>query len=58
MSDVEEPKRMMVDYLQDLTQKRGDMEYQRERDYTNTRQSRFNPYAFDNEVTIYLIERG
>jgi hypothetical protein len=27
-------------------------------DYTNTRQSKFNPYSFDNEVTIYLIERA
>lgn len=58
MKDVEEPTRMMVDYFSDLTHKRVDMEYQRAHDYTNTRQSKFNPYAFDNEVTIYLIERG
>ena len=58
MSDVEEPTRMMVDYFKDLTDRRIDMEYQRASDYTNTRQSKFNPYSFDNEVTIYLIERG
>ena len=58
MSDVEEPTRMMVDYFSDLTDKRIDMEYQRASDYTNTRQSKFNPYAFDNGVKIYLIERG
>ena len=58
MSDVEEPTRMMVDYFKDLTDRRIDMEYQRASDYTNTRQSKFNPYAFDNEVTIYLIERA
>ena len=58
MSDVEEPTRMMVDYFKDLTDKRVDMEYQRASDYTNTRQREFNPYAFDNEVTIYLIERA
>jgi len=58
MSDVEEPTRMMVDYFKDLTDKRVDMEYQRASDYTNTRQSKFNPYSFDNEVTIYLIERA
>ena len=57
MSDVEEPTRMMVDYFSNLTGNRIDMEYQRASDYTNTRQSQFNPYAFDNEVTIYLIER-
>lgn len=58
MSDVEEPTRMMVDYFKDLTDRRIDMEYQRASDYTNTRQSKFNPYSFDNEVTIYLIERA
>lgn len=58
MSDVEEPTRMMVDYFKDLTDKRVDMEYNMSSDYTNTRQREFNPYSFDNEVTIYLIERG
>jgi hypothetical protein len=58
MKDVEEPTMMMVDYFKDLTDKRVDMEYQRASDYTNTRQRKFNPYAFDNEVTIYLIERA
>ena len=33
-------------------------EYNMSSDYTNTRQSKFNPYSFDNEVTIYLIERA
>lgn len=58
MSDVEEPTRMMVDYFRDLTDKRVDMEYNMSSDYTNTRQREFNPYSFDNEVTIYLIERA
>jgi hypothetical protein len=56
--DIEEPTRMMVDYFQDLTDKRVDMEYNMASDYTNTRQREFNPYSFDKEVTIYLIERG
>lgn len=58
MKDVEEPTRMMVDYFQDLSDRRIDMEYNMSSDYTNTRQREFNPYSFDNEVTIYLIERG
>lgn len=58
MKDVEEPTRMMVDYFKDLTDKKVDMEYNMSSDYTNTRQREFNPYSFDNGVTIYLIERG
>jgi hypothetical protein len=57
MSDVEEPTRMMVDYFQDLTGNRIDMEYSMVSE-VNTRQREFNPYAFDNGVTIYLIERA
>jgi len=58
MTEVEEPTRMMVDYFKDLSDKRIDMEYNMASDYTNTRQREFNPYSFDNGVTIYLIERG
>jgi hypothetical protein len=58
MSDVEEPTRMMVDYFKDLSDRRIDMEYNMSSDYTNTRQREFNPYSFDNGVTIFLIERG
>ena len=56
--DIEEPTRMMVDYFQDLTDKRVDMEYDMASDYTKTRKREFNPYSFDKEVTIYLIERA
>ena len=56
--DLEEPIRMMVDYFQDLTGNKVDMEYQRSRDYTNTRQREFSPYSFDDNVSIFLIERG
>jgi len=58
MTEVEEPTRMMVDYFKDLSDRRIDMEYNMSSDYTNTRQREFNPYSFDNGVTIYLIERG
>ena len=58
MKEVEEPTRMMVDYFQDLTDKKVDMEYNMSSDYTNTRQREFNPYSFDNGVTIYLTERA
>ncbi len=58
MVDIEESTRMMVDYFKDLTDNWVDMEYDMASDYTNTRQSKFNPYSFDKEVTIYLIERG
>jgi hypothetical protein len=58
MTEVEEPTRMMVDYFKELSDRRIDMEYNMASDYTNTRQREFNPYSFDNEVTIYLIERG
>jgi hypothetical protein len=58
MKDIEEPTRMMVDYFKYFSDRRIDMEYNMASDYTNTRQSEFNPYSFDNEVTIYLIERG
>jgi hypothetical protein len=56
--DIEEPTRMMVDYFQDLTDNRIDMEYNMASDYTKTRKRKFNPYSFDKEVTIYLIERA
>ena len=60
MTEVEEPTRMMVDYFKDLSDRRIDMEYNMSSDYnyTNTRQREFNPYSFDNEVTIYLIEKA
>jgi hypothetical protein len=58
MTEVEEPTKMMVDYFKDLSDRRIDMEYNMSSDYTNTRQREFNPYSHDNEVTIYLIERG
>ena len=58
MKDIEEPTRMMVDYFKYLSDRRIDMEYNMASDYTNTRQREFNPYSFDNGVTIYLIERG
>ena len=61
MKEVEEPTRMMVDYFKDLTDKKVDMEYNMSSDYTifkPQRQREFNPYSFDNGVTIYLIERA
>lgn len=58
MTEVEEPTRMVIDYFHDLTGKRIDMEYNMMSDYTNTRQTEFSPYSFDNEITIYFIERG
>lgn len=58
MKDVEGPAMMVKDYMQDLTDKEVDMEYNMSSDYTNTRQREFNPYSFDNGVTIYLIERA
>jgi len=58
MKDVEEPTRMMIDYFKDLTDKRIDMEYQRSNDYTSTRQSKFSPYEFTDDVKIYLIEKA
>lgn len=58
MSEVEEPTRMVIDYLQDLTDKKVDMLYQRGSSYIHSPQREFNPYDFENEVKIFLIERA
>jgi len=57
LSEVEGPAMMTKDYIQDLTDREVHMEYQLSSDYTNTRQTKFNPYSFDTSMTIYLIEK-